>query len=82
MPRYPFRCTVCALEFEVSRSIHDPATGASCPADGAAAERIFTVPQMIFGRPEAPPTPTPPRGGGGFSHHGHSHGPGTAGHSH
>jgi len=74
--RYPFRCTACGLEFEVSR----PASAeASCPADGATAERIFMVPSMNFNRP-ASTTPGPPSSG--FSHHGHSHGPGTGHHTH
>jgi hypothetical protein len=54
---------------------------AFCPADGARAERVFTVPAMNMNRP-APATPrsTPPSRG--FSHSGHSHGPGTGPHSH
>ena len=82
MPRYPFRCTVCGLEFEVSRSIKDATAGvaAACPADGAKAERIFTVPNMLINKPmTASPAPPVSRG---YSHHGHSHGPGTGGHSH
>jgi hypothetical protein len=77
--RYPFRRTVCGLEVEVSRPARDSAAEASCPADGAAAERIFTVPSMNFGRPEST-TSAPPSSG--YSHHGHSHGPGTGHHSH
>ena len=68
MPRYPFRCPACGLEFEVSRSIKD-----------ATAERIFTVPNMLINKPmTAAPAPPVSRG---YSHHGHSHGPGTGGHS-
>lgn len=77
--RYPFRCTVCGLEFEVSRPARDSAAEASCPADGAAAERIFTAASMNFGRPEST-TSAPPSSA--YSHHGHSHGPGTGHHSH
>jgi putative FmdB family regulatory protein len=77
--RYPFRCTVCGLEFEVSRPARESAADASCPSDGAAAERIFTVPSMSFNGP-ASTTPSPPSSG--YSHHGHSHGPGTGHHSH
>jgi putative FmdB family regulatory protein len=79
VPRYAFRCTTCELEFEVSRSIRDAGAEASCPADGAPAARIFTVPQMNFNRPPSS-TPAPPSSS--YSHHGHSHGPGTAAHSH
>jgi putative FmdB family regulatory protein len=77
--RYPFRCKACGLEFEVSRPTRESSADASCPADGAAAERIFTVPSMNFNRP-ASATPSPPSSG--FSHHGHSHGPGTGHHAH
>jgi putative FmdB family regulatory protein len=79
VPRYAFRCTACELEFEVSRAIRDAGAEASCPADGAPAARIFTVPQMNFNRPPSS-TPAPPSSS--YSHHGHSHGPGTAAHSH
>jgi putative FmdB family regulatory protein len=82
--RYPFRCPACGLEFVVSRPISEAAGGAACPADGTAAERVFTVPEMGFNRP-APPRPragTPAPPARGFSHAGHSHGAGTAPHSH
>ena len=78
--RYPFRCTACGLEFEVSRPARDSAVDASCLADGATAERVFTVPAMNFNRPASTATPSPPSRG--FSHHGHSHGAGTGDHSH
>ena len=77
--RYPFRCTACGLEFEVSRPTREWAANASRPTDGAAAERIFTVPSMNSNRP-APSSPAPPSSG--FSHDGHSHGPGTGHHAH
>ena len=77
--RYPFRCTACGLEFEVSRPARESAADAACPTDGAAAERIFTVPSMNFNRPVSS-TAAPPSSA--FSHHGHSHGPGTGHHSH
>ena len=78
--RYPFQCTVCGIEFEVSRPARDSAADATCPTDGAAAVRIFLAPAMNFGRPPAATTPSPPARG--YSHHGHSHGPGTGSHSH
>jgi putative FmdB family regulatory protein len=40
--RYPFRCRLCGLEFEVSRPARESAVTVSCPADGGAAERIFS----------------------------------------
>jgi putative FmdB family regulatory protein len=78
--RYPFQCTVCGLEFEVSRPARDSAADATCPTDGGAAVRVFLAPAMNFGRPPAATTPGPPARG--FSHHGHSHGPGTGSHAH
>jgi putative FmdB family regulatory protein len=77
--RYPFRCTRCGHEFVVSRPASEAAAETFCPADGAGAERIFTVPEMSFYRPPSK-TPAPPSSG--YSHSGHSHGPGTAPHSH
>ena len=77
--RYPFRCTTCGAEFVVSRPVSEVSAAAFCPTDGAAAERIFTVPEMNMHRPPAT-TPSPPSSG--YSHHGHSHGPGASHHSH
>jgi putative FmdB family regulatory protein len=80
--RYPFRCTACGLEFVVSRPVSEASAGAACPADGAAAERVFTVPEMNMNRPTPPRTAAPPPPSRGFSHSGHSHGPGTGHHTH
>jgi hypothetical protein len=77
--RYPFRCIACGLEFVVSRPAREASADAYCPADGARADRIFTVPEMNLNRPPST-TPTPPSSG--FSHHGHAHGPGTGHHTH
>ena len=77
--RYAFRCTTCALEFDVSRPVSDAGKAAACPVDGAAAERIFTMPNTNFNRP---PSAAPASGGGGYAHAGHSHGPGTRPHTH
>ena len=52
---------------------------AQCPADGARAVRIFTMPATNFNRPSAPPRA---RRTGSYSHFGHSHGPGATRHSH
>ena len=77
--RYPYRCTQCGAEFVVSRPATDAAVATFCPTDGAAAERVFTVPEMNLNRPPTVTPGPPPRG---FSHHGHSHGPGTGHHTH
>ncbi|HEX9408430.1 MAG TPA: hypothetical protein VGA23_02130 [Methylomirabilota bacterium] len=53
----------------------DAGSDAQCPADGARAIRVFTMPATNFNRPSAPP-------GAPYSHYGHSHGPGEARHSH
>ena len=81
MPRYPFRCSECGLEFDVSRPMSEASAPATCPADRAAAARVFLVPQMAFKRPVGAEPPAQPRASG-FSHHGHSHGPGAGHHTH
>ena len=79
--RYGFRCTQCALEFDVSRPVSEAATPAACPVDGARAERVFTMPNTSFNRP-APAAPKAAPGAGGYSHSGHTHGAGARPHSH
>ena len=44
MPRYPFCCRSCGLEFEVSRAMSDAGRDAACPVDGEGADRLFTAP--------------------------------------
>ena len=91
MPLYPFRCTECGTDFEVSRKMSESSKPANCPVDGAAGSRIFTAPLTLSsgrgegnapaekqGDPNAPAQPKPQ----GFSHFGHSHGFGAGGHSH
>jgi putative FmdB family regulatory protein len=78
MPLYDFRCPKCGLDFEVSRPISRATEPASCPQDGSAAERVFTMPiTYIKGGASMPPASDADAGG---DSHGHSHGPG--GHSH
>ena len=77
--RYAFRCPSCALEFDVSRPASDAAKPAACPVDGAAAERIFTMPNTNFNRPKPA---EPGSSAANWSHSGHSHGPGTHPHTH
>ena len=81
MALYDFRCTVCGLEFEVSRPMARAADPAFCPVDGAEGRRFFTMP-MTFSKPSPGARPPPPAPARGFSHHGHRHGPGTGSHTH
>lgn len=79
MPRYDFRCPTCGLEFEVSRPFSRATEPATCPQDGATAERVFTSPMMFIpGGASEPMAPPSPGDSHGHDHgHGHSHGPGT-----
>jgi len=79
MPRYPFRCEVCGVAFEVSRPMRNAGDDAQCPADGARAIRILEMPATNFNRPSTAPAGPPERG---YSHYGHTHGPGVGRHSH
>jgi putative FmdB family regulatory protein len=90
MPLYPFRCTDCGAEFEVSRKMSESSKPANCPVDGAAGTRIFTAPVTLSsgrGESSAPaekkdgPDAAAPKPQG-YSHFGHSHGFGVGGHSH
>lgn len=81
MPKYDFRCSRCGLVFEVSRPFSQATEPAACPDDGAAAERVFTMPMtFIKGDPNSPPSEAPSAGPSLGDGHGHSHGPG--GHTH
>jgi putative FmdB family regulatory protein len=51
MPIYAFACGECG-EFEVTRPVAQAAAGASCPACGAQAQRVFTPPGLaLLARP-------------------------------
>jgi putative FmdB family regulatory protein len=81
MPKYDFRCGTCGREFEVSRPISQATDPATCPDDGSAAQRVFTMPMtFVKGDANSAPADTPPTAGGLDAGHGHSHGPG--GHTH
>ena len=85
MPLYPFRCSQCGEEFEVSRKMSEASNPANCPRDGAAGTRIFTAPMRLTSRGvDEPPqsTGTAPNAADQWSHFGHSHGSGVGGHSH
>ena len=69
-----------ALEFVVSRPVRDAGAETFCPTDGAAAERIFTAPEMNMNRP--PAASARRRRPAASRTHGHSHGPGTGHHTH
>ena len=77
MPIYPFRCTACSHEFEVTRRMSDDTTRADCPTCGAESKRIFVAPTLTGRASQATPAAPPPAPAGG---QGHSHGPG--GHTH
>jgi len=47
MPTYGYRCTSCGTEFDVWQRMSDPA-GATCPACGKAAKRLFFAPAIVF----------------------------------
>ena len=79
MPRYPFRCETCGVAFEVSRPMSDAGSDARCPADGARAVRVFTMPATNFNRPTSDAKPSASTS---YSHYGHTHGAGAARHSH
>jgi len=63
MPRYGFRCRACGLEFEVARTMSDAGRDAPCPADGRAADRVFSAPMISIRQGDA--TPAPPSSGEG-----------------
>jgi putative FmdB family regulatory protein len=93
MPKYDFRCPSCGLEFEVRRPLSQAGEPAACPNDGAAAQRVFTMP-LTFVKggtvgASGPEVEASAAGGStsgqdhghGHGHdHGHTHGPG--GHTH
>ncbi len=78
MALYDFRCTVCGLEFEVSRPMAQAADPARCPVDGAESRRFFTMP-MTFSKGSGASLAARPQA---WRHHGHRHGPGVGQHSH
>ena len=77
MALYDFRCTVCGLEFEVSRPMAQAGEPARCPVDGAESRRFFTMPMTFSKSNSRRPSP-----GGAWRHHGHRHGPGAGPHVH
>ena len=81
MALYDFRCTLCGLEFEVSRPMAEAGEPALCPVDGAQSQRSFTMP-MTFSKSRTPKRPAPTAPARGWGHHGHRHAPGTGSHSH
>lgn len=81
MALYDFRCTVCGLDFEVSRPMAQAAEPAVCPVDGAESLRFFTMP-MTFSKSSPRLNSGPRAPARGWRHHGHRHGPGTGTHTH
>lgn len=86
MALYDFRCTVCGLEFEVSRPMAQAGEPALCPVDGAESQRFFTMPMTFTRTGDGPPVAADRRrrqsAQSGWFHHGHRHGGGTGHHSH
>ena len=81
MALYDFRCTLCGLEFEVSRPMAQAGEPALCPVDGAESRRSFTMP-MTFSKSSAQSPSARAAPARGWGHHGHRHGPGTGSHGH
>ena len=64
MPRYDYRCTACANEFELMQKFSEAGAG-QCPLCGAAGQRVFHAVPVIYkgsgfyttdyGRPKRPP---------------------------
>ena len=81
MALYDFRCTVCGLEFEVSRPMAQAADPARCPVDGAESQRFFTMP-ITFSKSSPRLNSGLRAPARGWRHHGHRHGPGTGTHTH
>jgi putative FmdB family regulatory protein len=78
MPLFPFECSECGLEFDVSRAPDDLERPADCPLDGSAAQRNsgFARMQRVDGS-EVQRRRSASRGS--FLH---DHGPGTLPHLH
>ena len=63
MPRYDYKCTVCANEFELVQKFSEAGQG-ECPICGAAGQRVFHAVPVIYkgsgfyttdyGRPKRP----------------------------
>ena len=81
MALYDFRCTLCGLEFEVSRPMAQAGEPALCPVDGAESRRSFTMP-MTFSKSSAQSPSASAAPARGWGHHGHRHAPGAGSHSH
>ena len=64
MPRYDYRCTECASEFELVQKFREAGQG-ECPTCGGAGQRVFHAVPVIYkgsgfyttdyGRPKRPP---------------------------
>lgn len=78
MPLYPFKCSACGLEFDVSRAEDERERPADCPLDGAPAhleERASPLRRADGSERER-------RQGVSWSAFMHDHGPGTLPHPH
>ena len=48
MPKYDYACPGCGARFERERPVAEAAEPAPCPVCGAAGERVFTMPRLLF----------------------------------
>ena len=48
MPRYEYACAECGERYERERPVAAAGEPAPCPVCGAAGERVFTMPRLLF----------------------------------
>ena len=48
MPRYDFQCRKCGAVVEAELSMSEATNAQICPVCGESAERIFTMPKLLF----------------------------------
>ena len=48
MPRYNYACPECGARYERERPLAESGEPASCPVCGAAGQRVFTMPRLLF----------------------------------
>lgn len=48
MPRYDFQCRSCEAVMELELSMNDASSAQTCIVCGAPANRIYTMPKLLF----------------------------------